>query len=135
MAIKPDHRYSGYVGSGSQVVTFDSGSVAYQINLTCEDGNTYFMAWLTPKNKERVEKMFKDVLGVDPVKLRNPNYVEFDLAQEIEGKEVSFEARTEEYKGKTSVKVAFLSKKREGRPAAAMAEFFGGSGVTDDVPF
>ena len=149
MSIYPDTKYNGKVGPGSCLVEYKSGTVGYQINITCKDGDTTFVIWLTEKNHERAEKYF-EILGVRLDLLKDPNYVDFQLPQDIEGKEISFGTKEEEYNGKKSVKVAWIGKKSEEKLSNAAARFFGstiaepptkvlvqsGEQITDDdIPF
>ncbi len=123
--IKADKKYSGVVRAGSHVYEAQTGSLGYQVMLECEDGETDFTIWLTEKGRERAEKNFS-ILGVTIDKLRDASYLEYGLAQEIEGREVSFGTREETYNGKRSVKVAWIGRKSEGKPAQSAARFFGG---------
>lgn len=140
MAIKGDKKYHGEV-IGGDLVESGGGTLAYQVNLKCEDGEASYMIWLTARNRERASKTFIDVLGVDGEKLKNQTYIENQLALDITGKEVTFVTEEEEYKGKTKIKVAWLFKRSasNGNPAKAAASFFGGKSaaeITDeDIPF
>jgi len=148
MSIKADHKYQGEVGTGSCLIETQSGTVGYQVQLTCDDGDTSFMIWLTAKNKDRAAKYF-EVLGVDPENLKSHNYFDSQLAQDIEGVRVSFTTKEEEYNGKKSIKVGWMGKPSAGaNVASAAAAFFGGEvpvvqpkppdgpGITDDdIPF
>jgi hypothetical protein len=140
MGLKADTKYAGSVSSGSTFIETQTGTPAFQVNLTCDDGDTLFMIWLTEKNREKAMKYF-DILGADKSKLGDPNYLEYELGMAIDGKEVSFGTKEEEYKGKKSIKVAWIGKKSEGKPAQAAAKFFKGETVgqvppeEDDIPF
>jgi hypothetical protein len=145
MPIKPDMRYNGTVRSGSGLMETQTGTTGYQVMLSCEDGDTSFMIWMTPKNRERAQKMFTDALGISLEHLRDPNYFEYQLGQDIEGREVSFGTKSEEYKGKVQIKVSWIGKKSEsigGSISKAASRFFGASipeeskQITDeDIPF
>lgn len=126
-------KYNGVVGSGSTMMESQSGTVGFQVMLTCEDGDTIFTIWLTEDARKGAERSFK-ALGVDLEKLKDPNYLEYNLGQDIEGREVSFEIKEDTYKGKTSLKVLWIGKKSEGKPAQAAAMFFGGKVVEPVEP-
>ena len=90
MNIKADARYNGIVAPGSQLYETQTGTLGYQVMLECADGSTSFVIWLTQKNRERAKKHF-EVLGVDPARLKDPGYIEYQLGLDIEGREVSFQ--------------------------------------------
>jgi hypothetical protein len=134
--IKADCRYNGIVAPGSQLYETQTGSLGYQVMLECPEGSTYFVIWLTEKNRERARKYF-EILGVDPGLLRDSSYIEYQLGLDIEGREVSFGTKDEEYNGKHSVKVAWIGKKTDPNLSRSAARFFGGSGeaTRSDIPF
>lgn len=137
MPILADQKYNGKVGPHSTVIETQTGTLGYQVMLECEDGTTSFTIWLTEKNREKAEKYF-DLLGVSKESLKNPTYLEYGLGEEIEGKEVSFGTREEEYNGRRTIKVTWIGKKSNGRPSRAAAEFFGAAPdeiTDDDIPF
>lgn len=141
MALQPDQKYQGVVGSGSALFEAKTGSIGFQLQIESEDGNTDFVIWLSEKNKERALKYF-DILGVPADKLKDPNYLEFGLAQEIEGHKITFGTKEETYQGKSKVKVAWIGKASNGNVSRTAANLFGGnvpepaSGITDDdIPF
>lgn len=136
-------KYHGTVRGGSELMESQSGSLGYQVMLECEDGNTSYTIWLTPRNRERARKTFTEALGVDGDKLADQNYIEMQLGTDIAGREVTFVTEEEEYKDKRRIKVAWLFKRSTsngGSPAKAAAKFFGGDHkddvITDeDIPF
>ncbi len=132
-------KYHGTVGHGSELIQSQSGTLGYQVNLECEDGETSYVIWLTPKTKQNAEKAFTEALGVPKEKLLNGNYIELQLGLDIAGREVTFVCQEEEYKGKSKIKVAWLFKRSAagaGSPAKAAAAFFSGTEITDDdIPF
>lgn len=135
--IKPGKKYHGHVSTGSELIQSQSGTLGYQVQLKCEDGETDFIIWLTPKNKERAAKVFKEALGIPEEKLHDGNYIELQLATDIAGREVTFATVEEEYKGKSKVKVSFLFQRSAlagTSPGKAAASFFSGSKVTADNP-
>lgn len=140
MSIKADWKYKGTVGPGSNIFSTQTGTVGYQVMLNCEDGKTTFTIWLTEKNKERAEKYLCDVLGVSKSNLGDPVYIENALATDIEGREVSFGTKEEDYNGKKSVKVAWIGKPTSEKLSNDVARFFGGDPLPfkpqdDDIPF
>lgn len=147
MPIKADTKYSGKVRAGSNLFTTQTGSLGYQVMLECEDGKTDFKIWFTEKAKERAIKTFTNVLGVSLQNLQNQQYLEYQLALDIEGKEVSFGTKEDEYQGKRSIKVAWIGKKSDPNLARAAAGFFGTAPMKnghddpgpaddpDDIPF
>lgn len=136
-------RYVGTVASGSGLYESNSGTLGFQVLLSCEDGATEYTIWLTEKNKKRAAEAFT-ILGIDPARLAKPE--DFTrIGEEIEGHEVSFETEEETYNGKTRMKVKWLSAKKDsgvGSIEQRAASLFGYSGPmtapaddTDDVPF
>ena len=130
MSLKIDHKYTGVIVGESHLISTQSGSLGYQVMLTCDDGDTSFTIWLTPKNRARAIKTF-EMLGVSRENLAKRIYLEFQLALDIEGKEVSFGTREEEYNGKKSIKVSWIGKKSSDDPAQDAADFFAQAGATD----
>jgi hypothetical protein len=54
-----------------------------------------------------------DVLGIDPELLKNQGYIEYQLAMDIEEREVSFGTKDEEYNGRHDVKVVGIGKRSD----------------------
>jgi hypothetical protein len=127
MPLKSDNKYNGVVSPGSTLTESQTGTLSFQVMLECEDGDTYFPIWLTDKNREKALKYF-EILGADVNKLNNSTYLEYELGNAITGKEVSFGTREETYKGKVSIKVAWIGKKSDPNLARGAAKFFGGVG-------
>lgn len=135
--IKADCKYNGIVASGSQLYETQTGTLGYQVMLECPEGATSFVIWLTDKNRDRAKKYF-EILGVDELTLRDPGYIEYQLGLDIEGREVSFGTKDEEYNGKHSVKVVWIGKKSDPNLSRSAARFFGGNAETPrtgDIPF
>ena len=130
--IKPDTKYAGKIGAGSQVIETQSGALGFQVQLECADGPTSFIIWLTEKNRLNAEKYF-EILGADPKKLKQPAYIEHELPTFIAGREVSFGTKEEEFQGRKTVKVAWIGRKSEGNPSRAAAKFFGAK--EEELPF
>lgn len=144
--IKAGKKYHGHVASGSELIQSQSGTLGYQVQLECEDGETSFIIWLTPKNRDRAADTFKKALGVPEDKLLDGNYIELQLGSDIVGREVTFTTVEEEYKGKSTIKVAFLfprSVTADVSPGKAAALFFKSKDENpkqfvagdDDIPF
>ena len=68
MGFQADTRYNGVVGNGSCLMESQRGTVGYQVMLSCDDGDTIYIIWLTEKNRKRALRDFQS-LGVDPEKL------------------------------------------------------------------
>jgi hypothetical protein len=138
MTVKADMKYNGTVSPGSQLYETQTGTLGYQVMLECVDGSTSFVIWLTQKNRERARKYF-EVLGIDPELLKDPGYIEYQLGLDIEGREVSFGTKDEEYQGKHSVKVVWIGRKSDPNLSRSAARFFGStvaeSEITGDIPF
>jgi hypothetical protein len=137
--IKADCKYNGTVAPGSALYETQTGTLGYQVMLECPEGSTSFVIWLTDKNRERARKYF-EILGVDFAMLKDPGYIEYQLGLDIEGREVSFGTKDEEYNGKHSVKVVWIGKKSDPNLSRSAARFFGGaiSGEntgSSDIPF
>ncbi len=138
MGLKADRSYAAVVAPGSQLIeSAQKGTLGYQILLDYvdTDGNeeqTSHTVWLTPATVQRAEDMFRDVLGIDIKNLRNANYVDMQLCQDIAGKRVSFTTRDE---GEYGIKVAFLNRPKAASgasPAKLAAALFGGKPVTNE---
>ena len=123
MSLKPDHKYSGIVRPGSCLIESQTGTLGYQVMLDCEDGETYFIIWMTEKNRQKAIRAF-EALEVPMTKLNQPLFLEADLGRIIEGKEISFGTRENTYKGRTSIQVAWIGKKSEGTLSKDAAKFF-----------
>lgn len=145
MPLKADWKYTGTVLGGSGPIESQfTGSVGYEVHLECEDGSAAYTIWLTEKNRKRAAKDF-EILGADTTRLGDSSYLEYELAGIIEGKPIKFGTREEEYKEKKRVKVAWIGKPSDGKPAQAAAKFFGGNGAVvgavndeiddSDIPF
>jgi hypothetical protein len=134
--IKADSRYNGTVAPGSALYETQTGTLGYQVMLECQEGSTSFVIWLTDKNRERARKYF-EILGVAPEMLKDPSYIEYQLGLDIEGREVSFGTKDEEYNGKHSVKVVWIGRKTDPNMSRSAAQYFGGSGDAprSDIPF
>ncbi len=83
--------------------------------------------------------MYFEVLGVDPELLKDPGYIENQMDLDIEGHEVSFGTKDEEYNCKHSVKVVWIGKKSDPNLSRSAARLFGAtvtdSEITGDIPF
>ncbi len=148
MAIKTNRTYNGTVTGGSMFESVVKGTKGYQVVLSCEDGETDFIIWLTEKTREQALGYF-EALGVTIDRLRNPVYVEHQMGLDIEGREIAFGTKTEYYKGDEKIKVSWIGARRSGSSgglANSVASFFGGEPVAatpaspgsaqdDDIPF
>ncbi len=151
MTLKADSKYNGHVAPGSSLYETQTGTLGYQVMLECPEGSTSFVIWLTEKNRERARKYFA-ILGIDMEKLQDQKYIEYQLCLDIEGREVSFGTKEEEYNGTRSLKVSWIGKKSDPNLSRAAASFFGAApkdgnskktdqefgdpGITDsDIPF
>lgn len=111
MSIQPDRKYIGKVEPGSTLFeSKNSGTLGFRVNLSCEDGQTHFDIWMTPKTFERAEKTFIEVLGVPREKLSDGDYVATKLSDAIVGREVEFDTEDEEYNNETRTKVKWLNR-------------------------
>jgi hypothetical protein len=63
---------------------------------------------------------------VDPETLKDPGYNEYQLGLGIEGREVSFGTRDEEYNGKQSLSVVWIGTKSDPDLSRSAARFFSG---------
>ena len=126
MSIKPDMKYNGTVGPGSALYETQTGTLGYQVTLECADGSTSFVIWLTQKNRERARRYF-EALGVDPELLKDSGYIEYQLGLDIEGRQLSFGTKEEEYNGRRSVKVVWIGKPSDPNLSRSAARFFGGT--------
>jgi hypothetical protein len=67
------------------------------------------------------------VLGVDPEHLKDSSYIEYQLGLDIEGREVSFGTKEEEYNGRRNVKVVWIGRRSDPNLSHSAARFFGGT--------
>ena len=139
MSIKADARYNGTVGPGSALYETQTGTLGYQVMLECADGPASFVIWLTQKNRERARKYF-EALGVDQERLKDSGYIEYQLGLDIEGREVSFGTKEEEFNGRRSVKVVWIGRKPDPNLSRSAARFFGAAGgeggtAGEEAPF
>ncbi len=139
MSIKAVTKYNGVVAPGSQLHETQTGTLGYQVMLECPDGPASFVIWLTQKNRERARRYF-EVLGVDPERLKDSGYIEYQLGLDIEGRELSFGTKEEEYNGRHNVKVVWIGKRSDPNLSRTAARFFGGSAgdgetVGEETPF
>jgi hypothetical protein len=133
MVLKDNLKYNGHVGSGSQLYETQTGTLGYQVMLECSDGSTSFVIWLTDKNKERAKKYFA-ILGVDEDKLKDPHYIEYQLGLDIDGREISFGTKEDEYNGNRTIKVSWIGKKSDPNLARGAAKFFGSTNTDTSSP-
>ena len=131
--IKADCRYIGTVAPGSALYETQTGKLGYQVMLECPEGPTSFVIWLTDKSRDRAKRYF-EVLGVNPEKLRDSSYIEYQLGLDIEGREVSFGTRDEEYNGKSSVRVVWIGRKSDPNLSRSAARYFGAPATGDGTP-
>jgi hypothetical protein len=121
MAIRANKKYTGTVTGGAFFESSMNLTPGYQVFLECEDGDTDYVIWLTEKNRKKVARDFK-VLGADMSRMKEPQYLQYELSGVITGKNVTFEARDEEWRGEVKTKVAWI-----GRVSAASEEEIIGS--------
>jgi hypothetical protein len=124
--IKADCKYTGAVAPGGQLYETQTGTLGYQVMIECPEGATSFVIWLTDKNRDRARKYF-EILGVDQGQLKDPGYIEYQLGLDIEGREISFGTKDEEFNGRHSVKVVWIGRKSDPNPSRCAARFFGGA--------
>ena len=132
MSIRADAKYNGVVAPGSALYESQNGNLGYQVMIECADGSTSFVIWLTQKNRERARRYF-EVLGVNPDLLKDSSYIEYQLGLDIEGRELSFGTREEEYNGKRDVKVSWIGKRSDPNLSRSATRFFGGN-AADESP-
>jgi len=121
------------VAPGSQLYETQTGTLGYQVMLECPDGTTSFVIWLTQKNRERARRYF-EALGVDSELLKDSGYIEYQLGLDIEGRELSFGTKEEEYNGRHSVKVVWIGKRSDPNLSRSAARFFGATTTDGGIP-
>lgn len=135
--LKTDTRYTGTITVAGLYET-ERGTLGYQLGLSCEDGNTEYTIWLTPKAKENALKAFK-ALGIEAEALKTE--AGFDgIESRLVGMEVAFGTKTEEWNGKQRIKVAWVGKPKAeatGDVKKRAAAFFAGDPIdpNEPVPF
>lgn len=107
--LMPDKRYSGVILPGSALIESGKGTIGFQIQLSCEDGDTSFVVWLTRKNRDRAIATFTE-LGIPEAKLTSDAYIEHELGPALTGQVVAFGTREDSYKGKVRTVVAWVGK-------------------------
>lgn len=128
--LRPDAKYNGKVAGGSSLASSQTGTMFFQVNIECDEGETLFQIWLTEKNRDRAIKYF-EILGADISKLSNQTYLEYELPAAITGKEISFGTKEDEYNGIRKVKVSWIGKKSDPNLSRGAAQFFGGAALGD----
>lgn len=133
MAVKTGKRYTGRVVEG-RFFESQRNTPGFQLLLDCEDGSIDYPIWLTAKNRDKARRDFA-TLGVEPGQLTDRSFMTYQLPQIVQGVEVMFEARSEEYpqgSGTMQTKVAWIGKPSAGGEEAIAANavaLFGGSGA------
>jgi len=137
MGIKADKVYQGRIRGGSRLMESAARKTpGFQVMLSCEDGDSDFIIWLTPKNKEKALRDF-ETLGVDPARLGSQSYFLYELPLEIDGNEITFGTKAEEYNGNFTTKVAWIGKVGAGDEkalAASAAALFGNGRSSVSAP-
>lgn len=152
MGLHADTKYRMTVERGEWIESANSGASGFQVDLSCEDGPITAVIWVTEKSRDMAGKQFA-ALGVDAAQLRDYRFMNYELAQFVVGREVVIKTKEEEYKGKTSVKVAGIfppsaPSGESGGAARAAVSIFGGEApekkpdtqgrnliTDDDIPF
>ena len=138
MTIKADTRYAGTI-TGAGLYEANSGTLGYQLLLECEDGTTDYVIWLTPKSKENAVKAFK-ALGIEEGALKTEAGID-SIEARVLNLAVHFGTKSEEWNGKTRIKVAWVGKPKAeggGDVRKRAAAFFAGTEAGDEdasVPF
>lgn len=133
MGIRANTKYSGVVRPGSELIETQNGTMGYQVMLACDDGDASFTIWLTEKNRKRAVRYF-EVLEVTQEQLAVSGYMEWQLGIDIQGKEVSFGTREDEWNGKPRVVVGWIGKKADPNIGKAAADFFVQTPQEEDAP-
>ncbi len=133
MSLRANTKYNGTVATGSQLYETQNGTLGYQVMLECADGAASFVIWLTQKNRERAHRYF-EVLGIDPELLKDSSYIEYQLGLDIEGRELSFGTKEEEYNGRRSVKVVWIGRRSDPNLPRSAARFFGATATDGGIP-
>lgn len=138
MGLLANERYTGVVAGGSSLFESQKGTLGFQVMLECDAGETSYTIWLTEKNKARAVKDF-ETLGVSLDELQDPHALEQTIGDVIVGRTIVFGTTSEEYKGNTTIKVAWIGKSSgAGGLANNAAVFFGGKATPQEdgeVPF
>lgn len=154
MGVQADKTYSGTVEAGAKMITSKmKGTLGFQVTLSCRDGEIDHTIWITSSTRERVEKTFYEVFGVDKVRLQDAEFVSTKLAEFITGKQVEFTTIEQEHNGNYKTVVQWLNPPSSGgggsgdavsmaveffggKPAPALKDFPPATPITDDdIPF
>lgn len=104
------------------------GTPGFEIQIECDEGVMFHTIWITPKTVEYAAKDFA-VLDVTEEQLANVSFLTNQLPLMVQGKQVTFGTKAEEYKGVTKIRCAWIGKPKA--PAASslqgsVAKMFGG---------
>ena len=138
MGLRAESKYRMTVERGGWIESDRTGASGFQVDMTCEDGPITAVIWVTEKSREMAEKQFA-ALGVNAERLKDYRFMNYELPQEVIGREVVVKTKEEEYKGKVSVKVAALYPPNapsggDGGAARSAVSIFGGTAVVENRP-
>ena len=138
MAHRADEKYLGTV-TGGRLVESSKGTPGLQFDIeeqTMGDPISHTI-WLSSKSKEYAEKDL-EVLGITAAHRADASFWSYKVDEHLRGQAIAYGTKSEEYKGKTSIRVAWISKPRtsdgpagERGLASAAASLFGGAAVED----
>jgi hypothetical protein len=151
MSIIAGKRYTGTVTGGRFMESSLNLTPGFQVFIECEDGDADFIIWLTRNNMKGATKSLR-VVGADIEQMGNRSYVTNQLPQVVVGKEISFEAKEEEWRGEVKTKVAWIGRVNaasEDEIAANVSKLFANAQamgaapldagepppIDDDIPF
>ena len=134
MGPRADEKYLGTV-TGGRLVESSKGTPGLQFDI--EEQTTgdqiFHTIWLSAKSKEYAEKDL-EVLGITAAHRSDASFWSYKLDEHLRGQSIAYGTKSEEYKGKTSIRVAWISKPRtsdglagERGLATAAASLFGGA--------
>lgn len=155
MAHRADEKYLGTV-TGGRLIESAKGTPGLQFDI--EEQATgdpiSHTIWLSKKSQEYAERDL-DALGITAAHRKDPSFWSYKVDEHLRGQSIAYGTKSEEYKGKTSIRVAWIGKPRasdtpagERGLATAAASLFGGEApevkpdtqgrnliTDDDIPF
>lgn len=138
MAHRADEKYLGTV-TGARLIE-SAGKGTPGLELTIEEAQTGDMIlhtiWLSPKSAEYAARDL-ETLGVTEAMRKDASFWSYKVSEVLPGTQIEYGTRAEEWKGKTTVKVAWIGKPRASSTmgsrglANAAAALFGGEDKPD----
>ena len=135
MAVQAGRHYKATVLSASLTESVTKGTPGISINFQTEDGEIEHTIYLTEKTVKRAATDLC-LLGADEAQLRSWTYLD-NIGTVIQGSECDISTISEEYNGKSRVRVQWINEPRKaggGNLASKAAQLFGGPAASAPLP-